>query len=85
MADDYAIIREKVQKLTGDRGDAKKPLSAVRRGELATLAGIGLQSGQVSGTPTAADFNALQKDVETIFKALARISNADGTATIPRV
>lgn len=82
---DFDRIREKVEKLTGERGDATKSLSAVRRSELRTLASIKLTSEQVSGTPTAAQFNALQADVATIFDALARISNALGTASIPKV
>ena len=78
-------IREKVEKLTGERGDASKSLAAVRRGELRTLASLDLKSKQITSTPTQADYNALQADVSTIFNALSRISNALGTAKIPRV
>lgn len=78
-------IREKVEKLTGERGDASKSLAAVRRGELRTLASLDLKSKQITSTPTQADYNALQADVATIFNALSRISNALGTAKIPRV
>ncbi|MGL4297334.1 MAG: hypothetical protein ACRCTG_16620 [Aestuariivirga sp.] len=80
---DFERIREKVEKLTGERGDTTKSLSAVRRQELRTLPA--LQSQPVTAAPTAADFNALQADVAAIFAALARISNALGTASIPKV
>jgi len=81
----FERIREKVEKLTGERGDASKSLAAVRRGELRTLASLTLKSSQIASTPTQADYNALQADVATIFNALSRISNALGTAKIPRV
>lgn len=81
----FERIREKVEKLTGERGDASKSLAAVRRGELRTLASLSLKSSQISASPTQADYNALQADVATIFNALSRISNALGTAKIPRV
>lgn len=81
----FERIREKVEKLTGERGDASKSLAAVRRGELRTLASLDLKSKQITGSPTTADYNALQADVATIFNALSRISNALGNARIPRV
>ena len=81
---DFERIREKVEKLTGERGDASKSLAAIRRSELRTLASIAMQSNQVTTTPTAADFNALQADVASIFDALARISNVLGNASIPK-
>ncbi len=81
----FERIREKVEKLTGERGDASKSLAAVRRGELRTLASLDLKSKQITSTPTQADYNALQADVATIFNALLRISNALGNAKIPRV
>lgn len=80
---DFERIREKVEKLTGERGDTTKSLSAIRRSELRALPA--LQSQQVTAAPTAAEFNALQADVAAIFSALARISNALGTASIPKV
>ena len=81
----FERIREKVEKLTGERGDASKSLAAVRRGELRTLASLSLKSSQITSTPTQADYNALQADVAMIFNALSRISNALGNARIPRV
>lgn len=82
---DFDRIKEKVEKFTGERGDGLKPLSAIRRSELAALASLTLQSSQVSSTPTAAQYNALQKDVEAIFNTLKRISNVLGNADIPKV
>jgi uncharacterized protein YlxW (UPF0749 family) len=82
---DFDRIREKVEKLTGERGDATKTLSAVRRGEFTALAGMAMQSTQIASSPTAAHYNALQADIATIFELLQRISNARGTAVIPKV
>ena len=82
---DFERIREKVEKLTGERGDAFKSLAAIRRSELRTLASLSLQSAPVTTTPTAAQYNALQADVASIFDALARISNVLGNASIPKV
>ena len=82
---DFARIREKVEKFTGERGDATKTLSAVRRGEFTVLAGMTMKSTQIGASPTADDYNALQADVATIFELLQRLSNARGTAVIPKV
>lgn len=82
---DFERIREKVEKFTGERGDATKTLSAVRRGEFTALASMTMQSTQIGASPTADDFNALQADVKTIFELLQRMSNARGTAVIPKV
>ena len=76
---EFERIKEKVEKLTGERGDATRSLAAVRRSDLRTLASIELQSSQVSAAPTQADFNALQRDVATLYAALKRISNVLGT------
>lgn len=82
---DFERIREKVEKLTGERGDTNKTLSAIRRGELRALGSITMQSSQIAAMPTQADFNALQSDVAMIFQALSLISNRLGNATIPKV
>jgi hypothetical protein len=82
---DFDRIREKVEKFTGERGDATKSLSALRRGELAKLASLKLNSSQVAAAPTQAEFNALQKDVSLIFNILARLANTDGQTDIPKV
>jgi predicted transcriptional regulator len=82
---DFDRIKEKVEKMTGERGDAKKPLATIRRVELSALASLSLKSGTVTTTPTAAQYNALQADVANIFEALQRISNILGNATIPKI
>ena len=82
---DFDRIKEKVEKFTGERGDTAKSLTAIRRSELNTLVNQTLQSAQVSAAPTAAQFNALQKDVAAIFAALKKISNTLGNADIPKV
>jgi ElaB/YqjD/DUF883 family membrane-anchored ribosome-binding protein len=80
---DIQQLKETVEKLVGMRGDATKSQSAVRRSELRALASLKLKSTQVTAAPTQADFNALQTDVSNIFKALQRISNILGNATLP--
>ncbi len=77
---DLERIREQLENLTGQRGAKLKPLSAVRRGELAGLAVRPLRSEQVTAAPTMDQHNALQADVKALFDALAQISNALGTA-----
>ena len=85
LARDFARVRESVEKLTAERGDATYPLSAIRRSELRALASMTLRSTQVTAAPTQAEHNALQADVNDIFDALARISNLLGNAVIPKV
>lgn len=82
---DFDRIREKVEKLTGERGDAGRTLTAVRRSEFAPLASITLKSAQAASAPTQAEYNALQTDVRNIFDALKKISNLLGNADIPKV
>lgn len=82
---EFQRIKEKVEKFTGERGDDNKSLSAIRRGELTVLASNSLQSSQITGAPTQAQYNALQADVKLIFDILSRISNSNGTADIPKV
>lgn len=82
---DVVRMREKVEKLTGERGDIEKSLSVIRRSELRPLASLTLMSTQVLAAPTMEEFNALQTDVANIFDALQRISNQLGNAVIPKV
>lgn len=84
-ASDFANVKEKIEKLAGDRGAPNKPLSAIRRVELTALASIKLRSKQAGAAPTMAEYNALQADVESIYLALQRISNLLGNATIPTI
>lgn len=76
-------MMEQLDLLTGRRGDSKRLTSAVRRGELTSLAQIGLLSEQVTAAPTMDQHNALQKDVANLFEALTRISNLLGNANLP--
>lgn len=85
MSRDLARIKEKVEKFTGERGDSEKTLTAIRRGELRAFATLKMNSSTVTGAPTAADYNDLQKDVANIYQMLQRISNILGTADIPKV
>lgn len=81
----FERLREQVQVLTGERGDADKSRTAVRRGELRALASLKMQSGPITGAPTQADYNRLQADVAAIHDAFVLISNILGNARIPRV
>ncbi len=85
MQRDFDRIREKVEKLTGERGDAAKSLTAIRRSEFSALASLTLKSKQAAAAPTQAEYNALQSDVANVFAALQKISNVLGTAEIPKV
>jgi hypothetical protein len=82
---DLGLLREKVERLVGERGDDVKSMSAIRRIELQPLASLTMQSDQIAAAPTQAQYNALQTDVKNIFDALKRISNILGTATIRKI
>jgi hypothetical protein len=80
----FERIREQIELLTGERGGLDRAKTAVRRGELRTLASLKMQSGQVSAAPTQDDFNRLQADVAAIYAAFVQISNILGNARIPK-
>lgn len=82
---DFDRVKAKVEMMTGERGDATKSLSSVRRTEFKALASLTMQSKPVTSAPTMAEYNALHADVKAIFAALSRISNMQGTATIPKI
>lgn len=77
---DVARLKEQVELLSSQRGAATRPLSAIRRGELLSLANRPMGSSQITAAPTIADFNALQADVRAIYDLLSVISNALGNA-----
>lgn len=79
---EFNRVQQQVELLTGRRGDGS--MSAVRRRELVNLAKLPLKSSQIQAAPTQADYNSLQEDVANLFKALAQISNAYGTANIKK-
>jgi hypothetical protein len=66
---EFVILKEKLEILAGERGAPVR--FALRRGDLARLPE--LVSREVSGTPTADDFNALRKDLEMIRQALVAL------------
>jgi len=83
MMREFQRVREKVELLTGDRGATKSPLASVRREDFVPIASLAssMQSAQVTSAPTAADFNALQKDVAALYGALVQVSNLLGNRT----
>lgn len=66
---EFGILKEKLEILAGERGASAR--FALRRGDLARLPA--LASREVSGAPTADDFNALRKDLEMIRQALVAL------------
>ena len=67
-----SATREKVQALAGERGTPAD--KAVTQGAAASLGAIAVKCAHVTGTPSAADFNALVDDV----RALAAVLNTMG-------
>jgi hypothetical protein len=71
---------QQIQELSGLRGsqkDGSRPREAVRRQDISAIGRMGeMKSLQVSGTPTADDYNALQNDVRIIYEALTAIALA---------
>lgn len=70
-----SIDIEKLELLTGDRGAAGKPKSAILREELTNFAMAPLQSSQLTDTPTMDDYNALQADIAAIAEKFAQLAS----------
>lgn len=69
---DFALLKEKVEILTGERGRAED--AAVRRGNLKLLGQSAMKSEKVATAPTAEQFNALVDDVHSIDQQLSAIA-----------
>lgn len=69
------ILNEKLEILTGDRGAAGRPQSAVRRDELSGFDGGTLKSAQLTDAPTMDDYNALQADIAALADKFAQLAN----------
>lgn len=66
---------ESLQAMTGERGTAA--MRAVRRGDVARIGSITLNSAHAAGAaPTAAEHNALVDDVKALAAVLERIAGA---------
>ena len=80
---DFQRVKEKVELLNANRGASGYPRAGVRREDFTAIAQLAssMQSAQVTSAPTAADFNALQKDVAAIYGALVQVSNLLGNRT----
>lgn len=64
-----------LQELAGERGEAGRPGSAVRRSDLNAISRITpLSSEHVEAVPTAAEFNTLRDDVRKLYEALEVIA-----------
>lgn len=76
---DYIV--ERLEVLTGERGDANRTGAAVRRSDLDAIASRAntMASTQITAAPTQANYNALQKDVAALFAAILELSNSLGT------
>ena len=62
---------EKLQQLTGERGDKTK--AAVRRGDV-SLSAIPMKSKQLTAAPTQTDYNNLQADVTRLWTLISSIA-----------
>lgn len=72
---EFALIKEKVEILTAERGNVKD--FAVRRRDLGRLSQISkMKSKKVSAAPTAQEFNALVEDIQDLHRQLAAIAEA---------
>ena len=85
LAREFARVKEKVETLTAERGNADRTNSSVLRSELQPLASLAtkMKSAQITGSPSTADYNNLQADVEAIYGAFVLISNLLGNARLP--
>lgn len=69
--------KEKLEMLDGSRANANRRKAAVRIEDLEPILEVPpLKSASLSGTPTAADFNALRADVKALSDTINAISNA---------
>ncbi|GJH00210.1 hypothetical protein [Paraburkholderia terrae] len=66
-----ALNIERLQQLTGERGDKTK--AAVRRGDV-SLASAPMKSKQLTAAPTMADYNNLQADISRLWNLFAGIA-----------
>lgn len=74
---DLSIMREKLEVLNADRGDREQ--AAVRRGDLQELSSLETLRGSATAagsTPTAAEFDALVKEVRLLRETLLVIAEA---------
>lgn len=69
------ILNDKVEILTGDRGAAGHPQSAVRRVELSNMGSVTLKSVQLTDAPTMDDYNALQSDIAALSDKFGQLAN----------
>lgn len=83
--EDLERIKEKLEKMTGERGDATKSLSSVRRGELVKVAEYNVVSKKLTSAPTADDFNNLRQDLMSVIQMLGTLGNKYGSLVIPKV
>ncbi len=72
---ELARMNEKLQILTGERGDQNKTKSAVRRTDISGVGNITMTATRAVGDPpTKAEFDALVDDVTAIYAVLNRIA-----------
>lgn len=72
---DFLRLKETVEILSGERGN--KGRAALRRGDLGRLEP--LTSRPIDSAPTAADFNALRADLDTLRLTLLQLAQNSAT------
>lgn len=75
---DFPRLREKLEVLNGDRGNALQR-AAVRRGNLAELSRLEPKSARTAGTtPTAEEIDLVVDDIAAIMSALRVVASMAG-------
>jgi hypothetical protein len=88
LKNDMSRIKEKVEKLTGERGDQYKSQSAIRRGELSIIGKTTRADVQILNEDNVYykdRLASLEKDMDNIFRVFTVMSNLAKNADIPKV
>lgn len=70
---------ERLQALTGERGARDGSMRAVTRGDLSGAGRVNLTAVELGAGPTAADYNKVVADLQTLAALLARMGASIGT------
>ena len=74
VLNEFKRLSEKVAILTGERGADGKAITAAQLSVLKSIP-ASITAAEVTAAPTAADFNALRKDVQEIVNKLRQLAN----------
>lgn len=73
VVNEFERLSEKVAVLSGERGSGGKAMTASALAPLSNIASS-LNAKEITAAPTAADFNALLKDVKSLQTQLVAIA-----------